>query len=281
MGTVNLAQTIASVNLPSGTYDAVRFQITSAEVTFNGANYSAVVQGSQLTIWFETDAVVSGQQASAAIIDIQPTVINVGTISSPRFVMWATAKAFPVPSTDVVTGMGVDGNSVSLSGMKWWDDDRAHASVNLQISGASLSANLLSLNVKDIGASGVKIRMVVVTNANLSGSTGSPDEVPREMLGSAVFLIRPNGTLVEFNRTGGIVSPYVTGVDVNGSSIIDALQLAGYNLTAGSSVGLSYSGAIQLGFGLLAPAQGIASGTSYWITVIGEGAVASTEVTAS
>jgi hypothetical protein len=65
------------------------------------------------------------------------------------------------------------------------------------------------------------------------------------------------------------------------TSVFDVLRSAGYNLTAGSLVHLSYSGSIELSFGLFAQPSGITSGTSYRVTVVGDNTIGSTEVTAS
>jgi len=279
MGTVDIAQTLASASVPTGSYDAIRFQVTSALVTFDGANYTATVQGGQLTVRIVGDASVSSSQPAAAIIDIQPTVINVGSESSPQFVLWAEARAFPVPSPEVSTNIQSQGHRFSLTGFGWWDSDLAAASSSLRLSGVSLTSSSLSLTVASSGSSDTSLKMIVISGANLSLGMSGPEAVPSAETGSAVFIVLDNGTLVQFRPLLGISTPMGSGVDQE--SVFDDLMMAGYNLTGGSSVHLSYSGPIELSFGLMTPPHGISSGTDYWVTVIGDNAIVSAEVTAA
>jgi hypothetical protein len=279
LGTVGQALTLSSASIPAGTYDSVRFQVASAQVTYQGANHSAIVQGGQLTVKIIGGAVVSGSQAAAALIDIQPTVINVGTSSSPQFVLWAQARAFQVPSDQASGATQSEGHRFNLQGNGWWDNDQAKASASLQLSGVSLSPNSLSLNVEDVGSGGTSLKLVAVSSSNFaSGSTGG-DSVPEEITSSAVFVALSNGTLVQFLPYLHASMPDMRGE--NQGSVFDALLSAGYNLTGGSSVHFSYSGSVQLSFGLFSQPQGITSGSTYWVTVIGENSIATTSVTAA
>lgn len=62
--------------------------------------------------------------------------------------------------------------------------------------------------------------------------------------------------------------------------VLDALRTAGYNLTAGCSVDVSYSDSIELSF-RIAQSSGINSGQVYWVTIVGDNTISSTQVTAS
>jgi Domain of unknown function (DUF4382) len=280
MGTVNLGETLASANLTSGTYDQVRLDILSAEVLFDGVNYTAVVQGGQMTMKLHGNVDVPANGAAAAIIDMRPTVLNIGSPSSPQFVVWANARAFEVPASGFSSEMEREGNTYSLSGVRWWQDDEAQTNASLQVTGGSLSSDSLALTLKNVGTDDVQVKLVVVTQAG--GTTGSEPggEVPSNMTGSAVFVVLANGTLVQFRPLLHMVMPMIEVENGTTVTVYDALLLAGYNLTAGSSASFSYSGSVQLGFGLVAPVLSVAAGSSYWITVIGEGSVSSIQVTA-
>ena len=279
LGTVNVAQTLASANLPSGRYDQVSLELTSALVTYEGVNYTAIVQGGHLTIRIQGDTIVSSSQPAAALIDVQPIVMNVGTGSNPQFVLWAEARAFPIPSAQVGEITATEGYRFSLNGLDWWDNDVSMANTVLTFSGVSLSANSLSLNVADTGTSGTWLKMVVVSEANPTLGITGEDSVPSAMVGAAVFVILDNGTLIQFVPILHISMPM--GGGESQASVLDALRTAGYNLTAGSSVHLSYSGSIELSFGVFAQPSGINSGQTYWITVVGDNTISSTEVTAT
>lgn len=276
LGTVNFGETLASANLPSGQYDRVSFDVASAVVTYDGVNYTSFVQGGQLTMRVEGGSVVSASQAAAAIIDIQPTVVNVGGASAPRFVLWAEAMAFPVPSAQIHASFMTEGYRLSLAGQGWWDGDLVKANSSLRLSSVSLSSGSLSLTVADVGSSGAHLKMVVVSPSSMQ--MGGESSVPAYVTGSAVLVVLPNGTLDQFRPLLHVSMPYIRGE--NQSSIFDALLMAGYNLSAGSSATLSYAGTIALSFGLLGQPLGITSGTTYWVTVIGDNAVASAQVTA-
>ena len=279
MGTVDMAQTLASTSIPTGSYDAVRFDLTSALVTYEGVNYTAIVQGGKLTIQMAGDAVVSSSQPAAALVDVQSTIVNVGSRSSPQFVLWADARAFPVPSAQVSQEVETEGHRLSLSGVGWWENDRMITNATLRLSGVSLSTNDLRLTVSNVGSSGTWLKMVVVTPANSSVGMAGEYSIPSVVTGSAVFVVLGNGTLVQFLPLLHVSMPMLSGESQ--ASVLDALSMAGYNLTAGASLHLSYSGSIELSFGLVVLPRGITSGTSYWVTVIGDNAVTSNLVTAT
>jgi hypothetical protein len=137
----------------------------------------------------------------------------------------------------------------------------------------------MSLSMENTGAVDAHLRLVIVSSVSPIATGETTASVPSDMTGSAVFVILPNGTLVQFVPRLHMASPYVR--TENQSSIVGFLLTSGYNLTAGGTATFSYSGAITLGFGILTQAQPVSQGNSYWITVIGDEAIASIEVTAS
>jgi hypothetical protein len=78
--TANLTSMIAnskllgSTKLPSGTYNIVRFNVTSALVTVNGKNYTASVPSGKLQAAITGGVDVKPSQTSALLIDISPKV---------------------------------------------------------------------------------------------------------------------------------------------------------------------------------------------------------------
>jgi len=279
LGTVNQALTLSSTTVPAGTYDSIRFEVSAAEVTYQGNNHSAIVQGGRLTVEIIGGARVSSTQAAAALIDIQPTVINVGTSSSPQFVLWAEARAFQVPSDQAGGGVETEGHMFNLKGNGWWDNDETMAEASLQLSQVSLSSNSLSLTAADTGSSWTWLKMVIVSQTSQPLGITGEDSVPTEVTGTAVFVILPNGTLVQFMPLLHVSMPMIQGESQ--MSVFDALLMAGYNLSGGASVHLSYSGSVELSFGLLSQPQSVVSGVTYWVTVLGANAVTSVQVTAT
>ena len=278
MGTVNFGMTLSSKDLPVGTYDFIRFNITSATVTFQGKNYSALVQSGFLALGIRGGVAVSNSQAAAAIIDIQPVAINAGSSTSPQFILRPYAVAFSIPSSQVSPQMLRLGYRLDLRGLQWWDDDQLAASANLQVSNAALSSSSLNLTLKNAGSDEVHVRLVVISGASPSPIASLQNSVPTGMLDSAVFVVFPNGTMVQF--TPLLHLPLFMQGANQSSSFIGYLLRGGYNLTADSSVGLSYRGQVFLGFGDIS-GRTVVSGSSYWVTVIGDETVSSVEVTAS
>ena len=167
---------------------------------------------------------------------------------------------------------------MDLAGNAWWDNDQSMASASIQLSGVSLSSNSLILNVKDVGSSGTRLKLVVVSSTDFASGASSGDSVPEEMTSSAVFVVLNNGTLVQFLPFLHTSMPFIRGE--NQGSVFDALLSAGFDLSAGVLAHFSYSGSIELSFGLASQPSGITAGTTYWVTVIGDNTVATTSVTA-
>jgi hypothetical protein len=233
LGTVGQALTISSATVPAGTYDGLKFEVTSAQVTYQGTNHSAIVQGGKLTVKIEGGAMVSASQTAGALIDIQPTVIDVGTSSSPSFVLWATARAFQVPSAQMTGGTEDEGHRFSLAGFGWWDNDNAEARATITLSSVSLSSGSLGLTVQDTGSSGTELKLVIVSSTNIIPGTSEGDSVPDVMTSTAVFVALDNGSLVQFLPILHASMPMVRGE--NQMSVYDALLMAGYNLNAGAT----------------------------------------------
>lgn len=284
MGTVNISQTIASVNIQSGKYNLLRFNISSAEVTYNGKNYTAFVPSSMLTVPIIGGIQVNNSKLSATIIDISPMVINIGSQSNPEFIIRAEAKAFPVPSSETTAQLAKEGFRMSLSGKAWWKQLNEKFTENLQVTNAVLSSNSLSLTVKNTGNESTTLRLVIISPLSLVSPLADHGKdkfgrlMPPTILFSAVFVVESNGTLVPLQKI----------FDSNSvpQMLIRALSNTGYELKPGGTATLSYSGSILTcvrtvigqSSNLCSP---IVSGQQYLITVIGDEALAGYVVVAS
>ncbi len=277
LSTVNVSRTISSVKIASGYYNLLRFNISSAQVTFNGKNYTAFIPTSGLTIPIIGGIEVNASKPSATIINIEPTVFNIGSTSNPEFIIRQVAKAFPVPSSQVSEEMEHQGSSMSLSGKAWWMHLQESFTANAQISGATLTHSSLSLTVKNTGTASTKLRIVLVGPLAPGISSGHRG-IPSMLSGSAIFVVYPNGTLVPLQRLALALNPLGFGRN----DLMQVLASEGYNLTAGASATLSYQGTITLGFQLvqLDSGQSIVPGQQYLVTVIGDEALASYVVVA-
>jgi hypothetical protein len=247
MKLINLSQTISSGVIPSLTYDLVSFSITGASVDFMGKNYSATVSAGEITVPFVGGLKVDSSTSAAALIDIQPTVLNLGTQSAPSFTLAAGAKALQVPSGDVDNTLKVVGHTFNLQGNGWFNSFRAQHSDDLSSSAPTLTANLLSFSATNAGSDQVVVRMVVVTpNAHGGGAHGDLDSVADGI----VFAVGNDGSLRLLSGSPGQI----------GSLFEDA----GYTLAPGATFHFTYSGTITNLLG-----GGLTNGASYYVIVIG------------
>ncbi len=257
LGLVNLSRTISTGNIPAFSYDKIAFNVTSAIVTFDGANYTATVSGGKLVITFVGDVDVGPAKASAAIVDIQPTVLNLGTMNSPDFTVTMGAKAFPVPSSEVTESMSELGSDYPLTGSGWFQSlIKSHADVAV-VSGLSLSGGSFSFKANNNGSDPVVIKMIVLVPV----AHGQRYEgVPQSVAGSIVFRVEQNGSLVLLG------SSYGRGED---GEYHFALEGTGYQLAPGGSFTFTFTGTIP----------GVTSGSSYYVIVLGSHLLSGQDVT--
>ncbi len=281
LSTVDVSQTISSVKIAAGEYNLLRFNISSAQVTYNGKNYTAFVPRSALIVPIVGGIEVNASKPSATIINIQPTVYNIGSASNPEFMIRHWAKAFPVPSSQVTEEEEHEGHRLSLIGKAWWTDVQERYTSNALITSATLTPTSLSLTVKDTGNQSTKLRLVVVAPLATPLIGAEHDRPPAVLFGSAIFIVLPNATLLPIQKY--ILTAHQQGVGAE--DVVTALASGGYNLTAGASATLGYKGTITLGFNLhiVQPLQGgqsIVPGQQYLVSVLGDEALASQVVVA-
>ncbi len=275
MSVINIGQTIGSASVPSGLYDALRFNVTSAIITYQGQNYTAHIAsstsngGSELTVPIIGGIQVQSSQTSAAVIDMTPTVILGGNSTNPQFAFVNSARAYTMPANSIPRDIVQRHHNVNLTGQGWWD--KIMDSQHYQLTSANLTPNSLSITVDNTGNVSVVYRYAAVT-ATQSQHGG---DMGRASI-SEYFVVEPNASLVA----------------VTGSTPMQlawSLAAGGYLLPPGSSVTFSYSGPIMLGSSMILPTttstppitpQPVVSGQSYVITIRGDGLPAQTEVIA-
>ncbi|MDG6906174.1 MAG: DUF4382 domain-containing protein [Nitrososphaerota archaeon] len=283
MGIINVGQTIASTSVPSGIYNLLRFNVTTATVTYNSQNYSARIAtnnktGSQLTVPIIGGVHVTSGQSSAAIIDMTPTVLLMGNSTNPQFAFVNNARAYTIPANSIPRALLLKEHQVNLTAQSWWA--RIIDSARYQISSASLSPNSLSITVVNTGNVSEVFRLAAVT-ATISHRGG---DVGRASV-SEYFVVEPNATLAPITATSKIQIAWV-------------LAAGGYLVPPGATVTFTYSGPIVTGSLAIQSQvtsrgttsttqitqntpQPVVDGQSYVITISGDGSPAQTEVVAS
>jgi hypothetical protein len=245
---VNLSQTISSGTVPSLTYDLVEFNISNVVVTYRGTNCTTAIASGKLVVPIIGDVTVSSSYPSAALVDIQPTILNLGNQTTPDFTMAAGAKALQVPSDDVSSSMKNIGNSYPLQGHDWFQTFKTHHSYELNITGFALTSNSFTFSATNQGPDPITIRMVILTPA----AQGEESAMPiGPMANSIFFAVKSDGSLSLVNGNPGQVETY--------------LGLNGYTLVGGTTHSFSFSGTITSLIGRL----GISSGTEYTVEILG------------
>ncbi|MDG6950131.1 MAG: hypothetical protein JRM77_09885 [Nitrososphaerota archaeon] len=258
MKLVNLSQMVSSDTVPPVTYDKMGFTITAATVQFMGQNYTAAVSSGRLEVPIIGGLKVNSTSPAAALVDVQPTVINLGNNSSPAFALAAGAKALQVPSGDVDQLTKAMGQQVPLKGHGWFDSFKAEYS-NFSGTAVSLTPDSFSIDVQNGGPSQITVRMLVVS----AHTKGGEDSVLGAAADSVIFMVQPNGSLQLLNGPPGQVQSY--------------LNEPGYTLTGGASQKFSYSGNITSLRGGNAPIVG----TRYYVVIVGTGTISAQLVTAT
>ncbi|HEY6283147.1 MAG TPA: DUF4382 domain-containing protein [Nitrososphaerales archaeon] len=257
---VNLSQTISSATIPSLSYDLVAFDISSVKIDFMGTNYSATVNSPRLIVPIVGGLKVDSAHAAAALVDIRPTVLNLGDQSNPRFAVSTGAKALQVPESEETPSMKEVGNRSSLEGRGWLQSFRATHSDTLASSGLTLTHNSFSFSVTNPGSESLTIRLVVVTAAS---SGGRVTAALGSIANSFVFAVGSDGSLkLQAGASGQVES---------------VLEASGYSLAQGATHQFTYSGVIASLLG----SQGVSRGTSYNVVVFGSEALSVQTVVAS
>jgi hypothetical protein len=214
MSLVGVSQTIAAANLPAGTYDQLRFNISAASVTFAGKNYTAFVPSAELKMPIIGGIQVNNTSTSVALIDLTPTVINIGSSATPEFLITPVAKAYTIPPGSVSPQMKHEGDREDLSDAILTTIQEG-ATANLKITQAALSNSSLSLTVQNTGHNTTTLRLVIVrpVASITSGSENDsqPLQIPSAIPGSMVFFVTANGKLIPASLLAMLGAPGAAG----------------------------------------------------------------------
>src|SRR5487761_2705 len=268
MSMIDVSQTIATSNINSGTFNAIRFNITSAAVTYNGQNYSAdlVYQEHVLTIPVAGGIQVSAATTSAALIDLTPTVLLLGTPQSPVFAMIPSARGYMVPTQSVPAEAHHIGQRHNLSQDSWWSVVSSESSFG--VTSVTLTPGSLSVIVQNQGNASVVFRLAALTTGtSVSGGWQS------RLSTSDVFVVDPNETLAVLSGS-------------TRTQMYQEIAAGGYLLAPGQSATFTYSGSIVIGqqlfdLGGQIQTQLVLPGQNYVVSLTGNGIVAQAGTTAA
>ena len=302
MKMVNVSSTIATVKVNTGVYNALRFNVSSAQVTYNGENYTAFVPRAELTVIIPGGIQVNSTTTAGAIIDMHPTVLNIGSRSTPEFIVDTSASVFGLPPGTITKAIERAGYVMRIDNQQWWQHINETYTANIQITSASVANASLSVTVSNTGTQSVTLNTITVAPvgsecATPSNTSHNQRAAPLCFTGSAVFLVQNDSSLKSFSAfvLPSIVQQIFSGFGQHGGKQSNSTTTSttgkqteaypgstGYTLAPGKSVTLTYSGSIIFGFafgGRTPP--GVLSGDQYQITAVGQESLAETVVVAS
>jgi hypothetical protein len=271
LSVVNSTQTIATANISSGIFNALRFNITSAVVTFQGQNYTAdlVYQEAYLFVAIPGGISIVNGTTSGAVIDMTPTVLLLGNTTDPTFAFMPEAKGYTLAANSISIHPHT-GDRTDYQGQIW---TQIHEVTHFQITAVSLTPSSFSITVQNTGAATVNFRIAALTSTtSISGGW-----VPASSFGSIskiseFFVVVPNGSLVALNAT-------------TYKGMFLTLALAGYTLAPHESATFTYNGQITIGalsqLQGKTPTQSINVGQNYVTTIVGSGLYAQSAVIAN
>ena len=302
MKMVNVSSTIAVVKVSTGVYNALRFNVSSALVTFNGENYTAFVPKAELTVIIPGGIQVNSTSTAGAIIDMHPTVLNIGSKSTPEFIVDTAASVFSVPPTAITKAVQHIGAVMGIGNQGWWQHISEQYTADISITGATVSNDSLSVTVENTGNQSVALSTLTLSPVGSECAAPQSSQnhmaLPLCLTGSAIFLVQNDSTLKSVSsflpqgfgqpgsnhgerggrQSNSTATPPSFG---NFGNFTSFLGSTGYTLAAGQSVTLTYSGSISFGFafGNRTP-PGVLSGDQYQVVGVGLGALAETVVVA-
>ncbi|MHB1868163.1 MAG: DUF4382 domain-containing protein [Nitrososphaerales archaeon] len=264
MSIINVSQTIASSNIQSGNFNTLAFNITSATVTFNHANYSAymVYQDHTLFIPIHGGISITNGQTTAAVIDLTPTILLLGDPSSPTFAFIPAARGYTIPAQSVPQHVGQIG---SVNNQSWYRNNQP----KFEITGATLTPTSLSITVANTGNVSLDFKLAAVTSL-ISLQGGLKSALPSIASISEFFVIYGNTSMI----------PITT---YSRSALTNAISSGGYTLPPRASVTFKYSSQITIGIvqgTSRQPVQQIVPNLRYLISITSSDKLAQTIVTA-
>ena len=177
MSIVNESQTIASTNITSGKFNGLRFNVTSAVVTFQGTNYTAdlVYQEHTLYVWIPGGVIISNGQTTGAMIDMTPTVLLLGNTTNPTFAFIPAATGYTLAANSIVNHPQ-KGDRDDYKGKV---ADAIQDMTKFQITGAYLGPDSFSVKVVNSGNATVIFRMVALTGTSTPSGGWVPSTCTR------------------------------------------------------------------------------------------------------
>ena len=171
------AVTVSISNIPAGIYDAARFTITSATVTFQGKNTTAIVPETSVSVPIQKsglDLLPNG--TSGMLFDIAPSLVPAQSGNTTQFQLLPYAEALVIPATVPVAQYNRTGAVIALDSQPWFRSTQVDLADNVTVLAALVTDNAVLLVLKNTGNASVTINGLSIlepatSSANLETQT--------------------------------------------------------------------------------------------------------------
>lgn len=170
---VNFSKTIGSVALSANSsINAVRFNITSAQITINNTNYALSIPNSSITVHISDERAVSS--TSIVLLDLSPTVISIMGPNSTRFMLVPSVRAVLVRNATKPSSLSI-GSRQQITGQEKAELEAESPNISIGSAriGTSGNSTFVYMRVYDNSNRSVTIRHVLVSGSlNITGKSG-------------------------------------------------------------------------------------------------------------
>jgi hypothetical protein len=236
MGLVNLTQVISVAKLPQGNYNLIRFTNASAQVTYEGQNYTAKLPSNELLVRIEPPLNLTNS-TQGVLIDLIPRVLINGEANA-TFMLVPFAKAYIVSDVnEILQNKNVEDVfkhkiKLSLKESKIFNElVKLYRFHKLEILNVTISQDGFNITVQNVSNETIYLKLIFIRGISSILPIQPQQMIPRFMF--EIFQILPNGTITPV-------------VNATYKEILNILENStGFELKAGQKVTLVYKGALN------------------------------------
>ena len=213
---INVSLTLGSSEVVTGVFNLIAFNITSAEVTINGANQTAYVPANRINVPIIGGVSVSKGNSSGVLVDLSPEVIPYQNGTLISYVLVPAAKSLPIPPNVWNISLENKGSTIAQIQNQSWVQENPGKVV---VTGIKITPNSFSLTVQNTGKtnavfSSIGIGAVAQLNACVLAPAAAPagPALPAANATTVTISIPSSSyTGQQLVTIGGKVSPAPTG----------------------------------------------------------------------
>jgi hypothetical protein len=236
MGLVNLTQVISVAKLPQGNYNLIRFTNASAQVTYEGQNYTAKLPSNELLVRIEPPLNLTNS-TQGVLIDLIPRVLINGEVNA-TFMLVPFAKAYIVSDVnEILQNKNVEDVfkhkiKLSLKESKIFNElVKLYRFHKLEILNVTISQDGFNITVQNVSNETIYLKLIFIRGISSILPIQPQQMIPRFMF--EIFQVLPNGTITPV-------------VNATYKEILNILENStGFELKAGQKVTFVYKGALN------------------------------------